>query len=160
MNPSLPAESVWDYPRPPRVERVEATLSVIHRGQTVACTQDGVRVLETSHPPTYYFPPEAVREDWLRPIALQTWCEFKGRARYFDLEIPDTPPVARVCWCYPTPRGRFAGLAGYYAFYGTALDACWVGDQPVDAQRGRFYGGWITPNLIGPFKGEPGTEGW
>jgi len=165
-------ESVWEYPRPPRLERTGLRLRVVHGGVVVAQTERGWRVLETSHPPVYYFPPGDVRLDLLEPSARGTsFCEFKGVARYWTLRLPqeaDVParaPVPAVGWSYDRPTAGFAALAGAIAFYASKVDECWVGaageaDERVQPQEGDFYGGWITSWVRGPFKGAPGTRGW
>ena len=153
------SESVWDYPRPPRVEPVSARLAVDFAGIRVAETSQGARVLETSHPPVYLFPPQDVRRDLLIEAPGSTLCEFKGRARYFTLAV-GARRSPRAAWCYPDPTPPFAHVAGWVAFYASRVDAAWVGDAQVAAQTGDFYGGWITPGIIGPFKGGPGTLGW
>lgn len=157
-------ESVWDYPRPPRVEPTETFLRVIHRGVTVAETCRAQRVLETSHPPVFYFPPDDVRLDLMQAsIARRSFCEFKGVALYWDLAIPDDDAalvVPQVGWSYPEPSPRFAALRDHIAFYASRVDECWVGDERVQPQVGEFYGGWITSAVRGPFKGGPGTLRW
>jgi uncharacterized protein (DUF427 family) len=152
-------ESVWDYPRPPRLEPCTRRLQVMFAGQVIADTRRGYRVLETSHPPTYYFPPEDVRQAFLAPNAPRTFCEFKGQASYFDLRVQDRH-VAEAAWCYPDPTPAFAAIRGYFCFYASRVDACFVDEEPVQAQAGDFYGGWITRDIQGPFKGGPGTAGW
>lgn len=153
-------ESVWDYPRPPALVATSAALAAWFNGVRVAATTHAYRVLETSHPPTYYFPPADVREDCLRPNKRRTRCEFKGQARYCDLIVGEAVAKAAV-WYYPAPTAeRFRPLAGYYAFYPAALSAAYVDGEPIQAQAGAFYGGWITAWVKGPFKGEPGTQGW
>lgn len=162
IRPDPPApgqESVWDYPRPPRLEPALAHLRVEHGGQTVAETRRGLRVLETSHPPVYYFPPEDVRLDWLVPTPEGSFCEFKGRAVYWDVQV-GAHRVACAAWSYPHPTGAFAPLAGYVAFYADRVDACSVDGERVTPQPGGFYGGWITSKVAGPFKGAPGSWGW
>ena len=155
-------ESVWDYPRPAIAEPVDARLEVVFAGRTLASTARGVRTLETSHPPTYYFPPDDVDRARLRPNgARRSLCEWKGRARYFDVVDEATGRVAEAaCWCYPDPSASFAALAGFLAFYPAAMDACRVDGELVRPQPGGFYGGWITSGVAGPFKGEAGTMGW
>lgn len=152
-------ESVWDYPRPPRLESVPRPLTVVAAGVTIAETGVGKRVCETASPPTYYFPPEDVRTDLLEPSSRRTFCEWKGTAVYWTLRIAGTV-VVDAAWSYLEPTAPFADLRGWFAFYPARMDACRVGDWPVTPQPGRFYGGWVTPNLTGPFKGEPGTEFW
>ena len=152
-------ESVWDYPRPPRVERTTRRLVVVAGGLTVAQTTLGYRVLETSHPPVYYFPPSDVDQSLLRPAGGATFCEWKGSAQYFDLVLPNsTRPKA--AWRYPDPTPGAEAIRGYFAFYAALADQCTVDGIPVTPQPGGFYGGWITPDLVGPFKGGPGTAGW
>lgn len=160
IRPGPGQESVWDYPRPPRLEYARQSLRVLFAGETVASTSRGYRVLETSHPPVYYFPPEDVRQEWLREVpAKQSFCEYKGEARYFDLIVGERTS-GEAAWAYLAPRGMFAPLKGYYAFYAGRVDACYVDDELAAPQPGNFYGGWITSALTGPFKGEPGSWGW
>lgn len=159
ITPGPGQESVWDYPRPPRLEVCSKHIRVIACGITLADTHNGRRVLETSHPPVYYLPPEDVRRDLLIPTGKQSWCEWKGAAIYFDLKIEDTL-IRDVAWGYPSPVPAFADLTGFLAFYPHLVDACYVDDEQVQPQAGGFYGGWITSDVVGPFKGEPGTLGW
>ena len=154
-------ESVWDYPRPPRLERTEHRLEVVYGGQTIASTNQGWRVLETSHPPVYYIPPGDVNMDFVARIgAGGSWCEWKGQAAYFDVIVPGHPRLQRVAWAYPNPTERFAPIADHLAFYADPMDGCFVSGERVTPQPGRFYGGWITKDIQGPFKGGPGTMGW
>ena len=149
-------ESVWDYPRPPRLETVPQRLRIVHAGNTLADTRHGLRVLETSHPPVYYIPRSDLDMSSLSPSPTrQSFCEFKGMATYWSL-----PAAADVAWSYERPVPAFAALAGHLAFYATRVDECYVGEERVQAQAGDFYGGWITHNLRGPFKGAPGTRSW
>lgn len=152
-------EFVWDYPRPPRVEPVPDQIRIVVDGVTIADTARAVRVLETSHPPTYYVPPEDVRRDLLSPGAGRSTCEWKGAATYHSLTVGDRR-IEDVAWSYERPRPGFEGLAGYLAFYPGRVDEAWVGDERARPQAGGFYGGWITSRVSGPFKGEPGTIGW
>lgn len=152
-------ESVWDYPRPPRLEPVADRLRVVFAGQTIADTNRGHRVLETSHPPTYYIPAADVRLDLLERAAGGSVCEFKGRACYWTVRAGDRV-APRAAWSYPDPTPAFADIAGDLSFYASAMDACFVGEEAVQAQEGDFYGGWITGRVVGPFKGGPGTFGW
>jgi uncharacterized protein (DUF427 family) len=120
-----------------------------------------MRILETSHPPVYYFPPQDVATKWLRPSAQRgTFCEFKGAAAYWDLLIGGQPPLPGVAWSYATPSTPYTALKDYFAFYAGMVDECWVDGERVLAQPGNFYGGWITSHVKGPFKGAPGTMGW
>jgi uncharacterized protein (DUF427 family) len=152
-------ESVWDYPRPPRVEPVAARLRVMFAQRAVADTVAGFRVLETSHPPVYYIPPADVLPDVLTRATGGTWCEFKGDALYWTLSV-NGRQATRAAWSYPDPTPGFAVIAGHLAFYASKVDACWVGEERVSAQEGDFYGGWITSSVKGPFKGPPGTRFW
>ena len=154
-----PPESVWDYPRPPRLEPVAVRLRVVLGGATLAETRAGYRVLETSHPPTYYFPPADVAPGTLGPPIRAGVCEWKGRAVLHDV-AGGGAHAPRAAWAYPDPTPGFRAIAGYVAFYAGPMDACFVGDVRVEPQPGGFYGGWITPGLVGPFKGGPGTMGW
>jgi uncharacterized protein (DUF427 family) len=152
-------ESVWDYPRPPRLEPTPRRIRVVFAGVTVADTRRALRVLETSHPPTYYLPPDEVRMDLLAVTGRHSFCEYKGAARYYSLRVGDR--VARDCaWAYPDPAPDYASLKDHLAFFAGRVDECWVDDERAEPQPGGFYGGWITSNLVGPFKGAPGTEGW
>lgn len=152
-------ESVWDYPRPPRLEPVHDRLRVVFAGTTIADTTRGFRVLETSHPPVYYFPRDDVLADALVAEDGASLCEWKGRARFFTLRA-ESRSVERAAWIYPTPAPEFSALAGAVAFYPALMDACMVGDEIARPQPGGFYGGWITDRIVGPFKGDPGTHGW
>jgi uncharacterized protein (DUF427 family) len=152
-------ESVWDYPRPPRLERVKKRLRVVLGGVTLADTTHGKRVLETSHPPVYYFPTADVRMQHLLAVSGSSFCEWKGAARYFDVNVAGKL-VSRAAWAYPDPTHDFTAIKDHLAFYGHLMDACFVGDELARPQPGSFYGGWITNDIVGPFKGEPGTAGW
>lgn len=152
-------ESVWDYPRPPRLERSPRRIRAVLLGATLADSTRALRVLETSHPPTYYLPPDDVRMDLLVPVEGGSFCEWKGSARYFDAVV-DGARVARVAWSYPDPTRRFAELRDHLAFYLPLLDRGLVDDEVARPQPGGFYGGWITSDLAGPFKGGPGSHGW
>ena len=152
-------ESVWDYPRPPRVEPDQRRVQVEFGGLMIADTTHALRVLETSHPPVFYIPGVDIRMEHLYPTPTSSWCEFKGRAVYWTVELDDDV-VENAVWGYPNPTRGFEELAGHFAFYPSKMDRCVVGDQSVTAQEGDFYGGWITPEIVGPFKGGPGTRGW
>jgi uncharacterized protein (DUF427 family) len=159
VNPGARRESVWDYPRPPRVELCERRLRVEFDGETLAETVRAYRVLETSHPPTYYIPQTDVKMELLRPNTARSFCEFKGEARYWDICAGVRTSVA-AAWSYPSPSPRYAVLRDYLAFYPHRVDGCFVDGERVHAQTGDFYGGWITSDLAGPFKGGPDTIGW
>lgn len=152
-------ESVWDYPRPPRLEPVEARITVTFGGEVVADTTRAWRTLETSHPPTYYLPPDDVRSEYLRPATGTSFCEWKGVARYWTVAVGGRS-AERAAWSYPSPTAAFAPIRDHVAFYAGPMDRCTVGGEPVTPQPGGFYGGWITPEIRGPFKGGPGTMGW
>lgn len=152
-------ESVWDYPRPPRLERTRRRIEVWFGGEKIADSTGAWRVLETSHPPVYYIPPENVRDDLLVPTERSTWCEWKGCAIYFDV-VSANRAAAGAAWSYPNPTPPFSPIAGHIAFYPALMDECRVDGVLARPQPGGFYGGWITPDIVGPFKGEPGTRGW
>ncbi len=152
-------ESVWDYPRPPRLEPARRRIRVEFAGVTIVDTTDAYRVLETSHPPNYYVPPGAVLEGCLDRNRHSSYCEWKGTAHYYDVRIGDRV-AADAAWGYLTPNRAFADIAGYVAFYPGLMDRCLVDDEVVEPQPGGFYGGWVTEGLVGPFKGGPGTQGW
>ena len=152
-------ESVWDYPRPPRVDPSTERVVVTHRGVVLADTTSSLRVLETSHPPTYYLPRAAFAEGVLQPGDGASWCEWKGRAAYFDLVVGDEVLPA-IAWTYPNPSKGFEQLVDHVALYPGRVDRCTVDGEVVVPQPGTFYGGWITSRVTGPFKGVPGSSGW
>lgn len=160
IKPKPGQESVWDYPRPPRLEQVPETLRVVFNGEEIARTTKGFRVLETSHPPVYYFPPEDVRLGFsTRHSAPSSFCEWKGHAHYYDFVVGEKTGK-KIAWAYDSPTTRFAYIDGYLAFYAGRVDACFVNKELVTPQPGEFYGGWITERIVGPFKGGPGSWGW
>ena len=152
-------ESVWDYPRPPRVESSGEHVEVELGGLVVAASDQSWRVLETSHPPTYYLPRAAFADGALRPATGHTWCEWKGQASYLDL-VAGERVAARAAWTYLSPSPGFEEIAGAVAVMPGLVDRCTVDGELVTPQAGGFYGGWITSRVTGPFKGEPGTLGW
>lgn len=152
-------ESVWDYPRPPRVEKSTEHVVVTHGGLVVADTTSSLRVLETSHPPTYYLPVGDFTGGLLRPGQGTSWCEWKGQASYYDLVVGDAVLPA-VAWSYLTPMKGFEALVDHVALYPGRVDRCTVDGEVVEPQPGSFYGGWITSRVTGPFKGVPGSSGW
>lgn len=155
-----PPESVWDYPRPPAVRQDDRHVRVECAGQVVADTRRALQVLETSHPPVFYIPPADVRTELLLPaVSGRTWCEWKGSARYWDVVVGDEVRV-RAAWSYPRPEPDYAALTDFLAFYPSRMDRCTVAGEVVTAQEGDFYGGWITSEVRGPFKGAPGTLMW
>lgn len=152
-------ESVWDYPRPPRVEPVRTRITVELGGAVIADTDRGWRVLETSHPPTYYLPRSCFADGVLRDAPGTSWCEWKGQASYFDLVTPGRV-AAKAAWSYPRPAPGFEPIAGAVAVMAGLVDRCTVDGETVTPQPGGFYGGWITSRVTGPFKGGPGSAGW
>ena len=152
-------ESVWDYPRPPRLEESSELVEIELGGRVVASTTTSWRVLETSHPPTYYLPRAAFADGVLRPADGSSWCEWKGQATYLDL-VAGEVVARRAGWTYPTPSPAFAPIVGAVAVMAAQVDRCTVDGETVVPQPGGFYGGWITSRVVGPFKGEPGTMGW
>lgn len=151
-------ESVWDYPRPPRIEPDPREVLVRAGRHVVARTRRAVRVLETASPPTFYLPPDDTDSSLLEPAPDRSRCEWKGEARYWSVTAPEGTLLA-VGWSYPEPFPEFASLAGYLSFYPGRLE-CRVDGVRALPQPGQFYGGWVTPELAGPFKGEPGSESW
>ena len=152
-------ESVWDYPRPPRLETFLGSITIELGGRTIASTDRAWRVLETSHPPTYYLPPSAFVDGVLREASGSSWCEWKGQASYYDL-VTDDVTAERAGWTYPAPTRGFEPLTGAVAVMAAQVDRCTVNGEQVRAQPGGFYGGWITSTVAGPFKGIPGSMGW
>ena len=153
-------ESVWDYPRPPALERVRASIVIVLGGVVIASVEEAFRVLETSHPPVYYLPPSSFAPGCLlHPRDRASFCEWKGWASYFTLEGGGHREVD-AAWAYPTPVRRYAALAGHVAVYPGRMDLCTVDGEAVQPQPGGFYGGWITSKVTGPFKGIPGSQGW
>ncbi|WP_158945532.1 DUF427 domain-containing protein [Granulicella sp. S190] len=161
-------ESVWDYPRPPRLEPTSSHLRVVHRGVVLADTNRALRILETSHPPVYYIPQSDIAMQFLEPSNRRSsFCEFKGSASYWTVDVSaslEAPELAArrtdAAWSYRDPSSAYAALRNYLAFYANRVDECMVNGERVVPQVGDFYGGWITSNIKGPFKGAPGTLGW
>ncbi|MDQ2845758.1 MAG: DUF427 domain-containing protein [Actinomycetota bacterium] len=159
VQPGPGQESVWDYPRPPRVERSHDRVRVQIGEVVLAETRRSFRVLETSHPPTYYLPRAAFADGVLLPAAGSTVCEWKGLAGYADL-VGGGSTAQRAAWTYPEPAAGFAELLDHWAVMPGGQLTCWVDDERVTPQLGGFYGGWITSNVAGPFKGGDGSWGW
>jgi len=162
VDPVIPGpgqESVWDYPRPPRLEPVAERIRVVVDGVAIADTARAVRVLETAGAPVYYVPPEDVRTDLLRVSSRTTACEWKGGASYWSLDAAGRH-ADDVAWSYEAPLPGFEAIRGYLAFYASRVDEAWVGDERATPQPGGFYGGWVTSRIVGPVKGEPGSGGW
>jgi uncharacterized protein (DUF427 family) len=159
IEPGPGQESVWDYPRPPAVESCTRLIEACFGGVVIARSARTKRVLETSHPPVYYVPAENLLREHLVESRRTSFCEFKGVARYFHVAAGGK--MARdAAWSYPNPVRRYAALAGHFAFYPSLMDECFVDGELVTAQDGDFYGGWITSDVVGPFKGSPGSWGW
>jgi uncharacterized protein (DUF427 family) len=159
QTPQPGQESVWDYPRPPRVERTSKRIRIIFNGVTITDSTNAYRVLETSHPPVYYIPQNDLRMEYIRPTEGRSFCEFKGKASYWSVTVGDVQRD-RAAWSYATPLPGFEAIKDHLAFYAGLMDACYVDDELVKPQPGDFYGGWITSDIVGPFKGAPGTLGW
>ena len=152
-------ESVWDYPRPPRVETTGRLVRVEFADRVIAESSRSLRVLETSHPPVFYIPRSDIVASFIRSSTRTSFCEFKGEALYLDVVVEDR--VARDAgWEYPDPSRGFEALKDHVAFYPGRVDACFVDGERVKPQEGGFYGGWITAEIVGPFKGAAGTRGW
>lgn len=159
IQPGPGQESVWDYPRPPRLEPTARLVVITFGGEAIVTTRRALRLLETSHPPSYYIPPDDIAPGTLVPSARGSFCEWKGAARYWTVRAGGrTAPDA--AWSYADPVRAYAALRDHVAFYPAAMDGCFVDAEPVTPQPGGFYGGWITADVVGPFKGGPGTSGW
>jgi uncharacterized protein (DUF427 family) len=156
--PAPDQESVWDYPRPPRIERDGREVTVAADGIEIARTTRALRVLETASPPTFYLPRNDVKVALLQAAEGSSCCEWKGRAAYWSVRTADRL-LPGVAWSYPEPLPGFEALRDHIAFYPAPLD-CRVNGQRVLPQPGRFYAGWITPEVVGPFKGGPASAGW
>jgi uncharacterized protein (DUF427 family) len=152
-------ESVWDYPRPPRLEDFPGEIKVVFGGFTIARSLSSKRVMETSHPPVYYIPPEDIVMEYLELNNYASWCEWKGKACYYNIVMGDTK-AERAAWFYPNPVAAFKDMTDYVAFYAELMEGCFVNGEKVKPQPGNFYGGWITSNIVGPFKGIPGSWHW
>lgn len=160
ITPQSGQESVWDYPRPPRLEKLSKNIKIVFNGVTIAETSNGYRVLETSHPPVYYLPPQDIRIEYLHQTNKPaSFCEWKGLANYYAVKVGDKEAI-NVAWSYDNPTTNFAPIQNYIAFYASPMDGCYVDGEQVMPQPGGFYGGWITKDIVGPFKGEPGSWGW
>jgi uncharacterized protein (DUF427 family) len=158
IEPGPGQESVWDYPRPPRVEDSDKHIRVEFAGVVIADTRRAKRVLETSHPPVYYIPPEDIRLEYLERTERTSWCEWKGRAGYYNVTVKGRR-ATNAAWFYPHPEEPYEAIRDHVAFYPQRMDACTVDGEKVQPQPGDFYGGWITDDIVGPFKGGLGTAG-
>ncbi len=159
VKPGPGQESVWEYPRPPKLESFSGHVRVVLNGEVIADSNRSFRVLETSHPPTFYIPVADFKEGVLLETAGSSFCEFKGQAHYYDLKSGNKV-ARRSAWGYKEPSKGFEQLIDTVSVYAHLMDACYVNDELVQAQEGDFYGGWITSKVVGPFKGAPGTWGW
>jgi len=160
IEPQPGQESVWDYPRPPRLEQSSQQVKIIFNEVVIANSSNTYRVLETSHPPSYYISPDDIAMEYFETIASgRSFCEWKGVAGYYNLSVQDKL-VSNAAWYYSQPTAEFMPIQNYLAFYPSKMDACYVDGEIVQAQAGDFYGGWITGNIVGPFKGETGSWGW
>jgi len=157
--PNSDQESVWDYPRPPRVEPTAKRIRVIFNGVVIADTTNAKRVLETSHPPSYYIPQADIHMEYVTQTPTRTFCEYKGSANYWTLSVGDQVSED-AAWSYAAPNSGYEAIKDHLAFYASRVDECYVDDERVSAQAGDFYGGWITSEIVGPFKGGTGTWGW
>lgn len=151
-------ESVWDYPRPPRVELSSRSVRVEFAGELIAQSMRSHRVLETSHPPSWYVPRQDVRFEFFTRTAKRSYCEWKGVATYYSLSLGGQQ-LDNIAWSYEDPTPAFGAIRDSFSFYPNVLD-CFIDEKRVLAQPGGFYGGWITPDVVGPFKGGPGSLGW
>lgn len=159
IEPGPGQESVWDYPRPPRIEPCRRLVTVKFAGRQVARSSRALRVLETAGAPTIYVPSDDIDLEFLKPAGGRgSWCEWKGAATYFDL-VAGEQQSPRAAWTYPSPTPSFAEIAGHFSFY-PARAECFLDDEPVGPQPGGFYGGWVTADIVGPIKGEPGSLLW
>lgn len=152
-------ESVWDYPRPPRVETVVHRVRVEFGGRVIAQSDRALRVCETSSPPVYYLPPGDIDSSCFMPSDRTSFCEWKGVAHYWTV-LTGSRIARDSAWSYPEPDPGYEAIRDYVSFYPRRMDACYVGEDRVTPQPGFYYGGWVTPNLVGPFKGVPGSETW
>jgi len=156
--PGRGEESVWDYPRPPAIVVDQRRVEVRLENLIIADSRQNYRILETASPPTFYIPPHTVRTQLLEFFPKSSVCEWKGAAQYWALKDPPGSQQS-IAWCYPTPNPPFEAIAGYFSFYPSRVE-CFVGGERVRPQSGEFYGGWVTREIVGPYKGEPGTERW
>ncbi|MGD1899108.1 MAG: DUF427 domain-containing protein [Phormidesmis sp.] len=159
IEPGPNQESVWNYPRPPKVEDVAKHVTIIFNNELIADTRKAKRILETSHPPNYYIPLNDIQTQYLEPSAHASYCEWKGVASYYSLQVGERQ-AKDVAWTYPNISAAYEELIGYVGFYPGPMDACYIDEEIVQPQAGSFYAGWITQDIVGPFKGGPGTLGW
>jgi len=159
IKPKQGEESVWDYPRPPKLEKVNGSVEVHFDGRRIASSNNALRILETSHPPTIYIPPSDIDQDVLIKSERSTFCEWKGKGYYYHLRSEETR-IQNAAWYYPNPKPTYSALKNHLSFYPSKVESCYINGEKVEAQEGDFYGGWITSKIVGPFKGPPNTFGW
>ena len=159
VTPGPGQESVWDYPRPPAVQGEKKRIRVEFEGEIIADTTKALRVVETAGAPVYYIPPQNVNLQYLITTEQTSFCEWKGTAKYWSVQVNDRI-AENAAWGYLNPSDGYEAIKGYLAFYAQKMDACYVGEEKAKPQPGMFYGGWVTPNIVGPIKGEPGSEAW
>ena len=157
--PKIGQESVWNYPRPPRIEPISDILIIENNQVEIVNSQNALKVMETASPPTYYIPTADIKIEYFQKNSKSSYCEWKGKASYYDF-LSDGTIIQSVGWYYNKPKSKYASLKDHVAFYASKFDQCTVGEMKVTSQKGDFYGGWITDNIVGPFKGDPGTLGW
>lgn len=159
IQPGPGQESVWDYPRPPGLESISSYLRIIFAGVLIAESRQAIKIVETSCPPVYYVPPEHIHMQYMEKVRGGTLCEWKGLAQYWSICVGKIV-VEPAAWSYPDPEAAYSTIRDYLAFYPSKMDACMIDSQIAVPQESDYYGGWITPNVVGPFKGAPGTEEW
>jgi len=159
IKPKAGQESVWDYPRPPKLELFNGHIRIVFNKIIIIDTHQAYRVLETSHPPTYYLPIDQFKKGIFVPNSGTSFCEFKGMASYYDIEL-NGKKALNSAWYYTWPNASYGAIKNTVSIYAHLMDACYVNGEKVKAQEGDFYGGWITSNIVGPFKGGSGTWGW
>lgn len=157
--PQTGQESVWDYPRPPRIEPFNGHIRIVFNDDIILDTKQAFRILETSHPPTYYLPEDQFKKGIFVSNPVTSYCEYKGLARYYDIVLKGKK-ARQAAWYYPDPSVSFKAIKNFVSIYAHLMDSCYVNGEKVKAQQGDFYGGWITSNIVGPFKGAAGTSGW
>jgi uncharacterized protein (DUF427 family) len=159
IEPKKGQESVWDYPRPPRLETTIKEVKIVFNKIIIAQSTNVKRVLETSHPPVYYIPQKDILMEYIINVGGGSFCEWKGAAIYYSVIVNDKK-AEKCAWSYPRPTKNFELIKDHLAFYAAPMDACFVAEELVIPQPGNFYGGWITSDIVGPFKGEQGSWGW
>lgn len=159
IKPGQGQESIWDYPRPPEVELFTKRVRVEFAGKIIADSTRSYKVMETASPPCYYIPREDIQMDYLVKSNHSSLCEWKGNASYWSVKVGDFFSQ-NAAWSYSSPWEGFEQIRDFIAFYASRVDACYIDDEKVIPQAGNFYGGWITSNIVGPFKGDRGTEFW